>query len=203
MKNIIDYLMSKKNIFNLIINIGFIIFNFSLAIYYKSIWFVTFGIYYTILFLLRFLILYIYKSERINNKKISFYISSILFILISIVMIGITVLTYTFKTGTKFNEIIIISMAAYTTYKITMSIINHKKAREKDDFLYIIRTIGLADAFISLSNLQRNMLASFDDGSSFAVNMNLCLNITIAVFVLILGIFVFIKGIKKSKEIEE
>lgn len=203
MKNIIDYLISKKNIFNLIINIGFIIFNFSLAIYYKSIWFVTFGCYYTLLFLLRFFIIFIYNSNRINNKRISFYITSILFILISIVMVGITILTYTFKTGTKYNEIIIISMAAYTTYKIIMSIINHKKSRNKDDFSYIIRTIGLADAFISLSNLQRNMLASFDNGSDFSISMNLCLNITISGFVLLLGVIVFIKGIKESKEIEE
>lgn len=65
----------------------------------------------------------------------------------------------------------VISIAAYTFYKITMAVINMVKVRKmQSPSLITIRNIGVADALVSMLTLQTTMLASFQDTSTIDAN---------------------------------
>lgn len=64
--------------------------------------------------------------------------------------------------GKKYSEIHVIAVAAYTFYKVILSVINAVKARRlKSPLLMTIRNIGCADAMMSLLSLQAAMLLCF------------------------------------------
>lgn len=61
-----------------------------------------------------------------------------------------------------------ISMAAYTTYRMTMSIIHYLKSKRNENrFIRVIRTINLQDTLVSVLTLQNALIiANGDDMAS-------------------------------------
>ena len=52
-----------------------------------------------------------------------------------------------------------IAMAAYTTYRITISIIHFRKSRKKDDsLLFELRMINMTDALVAVLSLQNALI---------------------------------------------
>lgn len=70
------------------------------------------------------------------------------------------------------QEIMMITIAAYTFYKAAMAIVNAIKARrQQSSWLTAIRNIGCADAAASLLTLQRSMLVSFGGMSNRDISL--------------------------------
>ncbi len=64
--------------------------------------------------------------------------------------------------GYKYGSIMIYAVAAYTFWKVTMSVINIFKAKKSSDFIVMaVRNIGLADALVSLLSLQNALIRAF------------------------------------------
>ncbi len=88
--------------------------------------------------------------------------------------------------------------AAYAFYKITMAIINLVKAKAAmDPIVQTIRNIGFVDALTSMLVLESRLISTF---GSVDIDMRRLISISsisVCVFVVALGSYMVIRGIKK------
>ena len=102
----------------------------------------------------------------------------------------------------KHDEIVMITIATYSFYKITAAVIRAiKQRRNNAPLLIAIRTIGYAEVAASLLTLQRSMLVSFGsmDAADMAM-MNRLTGMAVCLFIWLLGIFTMRKGRKRRKK---
>lgn len=95
-----------------------------------------------------------------------------------------------------------ITIATYTFYKITMAIIRAVKQRKNPSpLLATIRCIGYADVAVSVLTLQRSMYASFGELTDKKAHMmNILTGAAVCLFVLALGLSMIVKGKKERKD---
>lgn len=128
-----------------------------------------------------------------------------MFIILTLAMSGIIVLIYTSNMYFEYAGLMIYAVAAFTFYKLTMSIINLFKAR-KQDALYVqsIRNINLASALVSIVVLQVALFHEFAPQYNTSVANGLTGGI-VSIVILALGIYMIIKAnlMLKKKENKE
>lgn len=169
-----------------------------------SFWLITMCVYYVILGTMRFsVVLCEYKNSSEVSIDTEFFVmklSGILLTILSIVLTGAIYLSLSQNIVTKYDEIIMITIATYTFYRITMTVIHAIKQRKNPSpLLAVIRNIGYAEVAASVLTLQQSMLASFGGMSdSKAHMMNALTGAVVCLFILILGISIWIRGIKKK-----
>lgn len=112
-----------------------------------------------------------------------------LLLLLNLALSGVVLLTIAKGTAKTHSEIMVISIAAYTFYKITMAVINMVKVRKmQSPSLITIRNIGVADALVSILTLQTTMLTSFQDTSTIDANqMNGITGLAVCILIALLG----------------
>ena len=175
-----------------------------LGVVHSSLWFITMCAYYTILSVMRFSAI---LCERKNHSKISIdaeyfvmTLTGILLSALSLVLIGVIYLSLTEHIAAKYESVIMITIAAYTFYKITMAILRAVTQRNNPSpLLAVIRCIGYSDVAASVLTLQRSMLVSFGTMSDAnTALMNSLTGAAVCLFILALGISMIKKGIKKK-----
>lgn len=177
------------------INIAYALYHGIMGAASHSVWLLLLGAYYIILSVMRFSAVLYYRNIKSSKNSFSelFLLNFLGWMLIlTSVILGFSVyLSYRFDTAVKYHEITMISIAAYTFYKITLTIINIVKAKKYNSLLLIaIRNIGCADAAASLLSLQRSMIVSFDGMSKQESElMNLLTGIGVCIFTLSLGFY--------------
>lgn len=105
--------------------------------------------------------------------------------------------------ATKYEEIMMITIATYTFYKITMTIVKAIKQHKNTSLLLkTIRNISYAEVSASILTLQRSMLISFDSMDNKQVFlMNAMTGAVVCLFVLILSLSMIIET--KRKELKQ
>ncbi len=94
----------------------------------------------------------------------------------------------------------IFAFAAYSFYKIVMSIINVVKSKKQTDVtIQAVRYIGLADALVSIFALQTAMFHEFSKGSGYAF-ANILTGSVVCILTVAFGINMIISSSKKSKQ---
>ena len=180
------------------INVAYTVYNGVIGIMNQSAWFITMAVYYSLLGIMRY---YAVNTERktsrmedrelIRKKQISVIrTDGSLLLLLNLALSGVVLLTIAKGTTKTHSEIIVISIAAYTFYKITMAVINMVKVRKmQSPILITLRNIGVADALVSLLTLQATMLASFRETSSVDPNrMNGITGLAVCILIAALGV---------------
>ena len=155
----------------LLANIMYAIYHGALGVVNQSLWFVTMFAYYMILSSMRFSAVLCEWKRKSQNIAV------------------------------KHHEIVMITIATYTFYKITVAVIRAIKQRKNTvPLLVVIRTIGYAEVAASLLTLQRSMLISFGsmDNEDIAL-MNSLTGISVCLFILLLGIFTILTSGKERK----
>lgn len=140
--------------------------------------------------------------ELIRKKQISVIrTDGSLLLLLNLALSGVVLLTIAKGTAKTHSEIIVISIAAYTFYKITMAVINMVKVRKmQSPILITLRNIGVADALVSLLTLQATMLASFRETSSLDPNrMNGITGLAVCILIAALGVSMICYTRKKKE----
>lgn len=140
--------------------------------------------------------------KLIRKKQLSVIrTDGILLLVLNIALIGVIILTITKDTAKRYSEIMVISIAAYTFYKIITSVMNMIKVRKlQSPILITIRNIGVADALVSMLTLQMTMLASFQERSSLDINrMNAMTGMGVCVLISILGASMIHYAYKKKE----
>lgn len=175
-------------IFSLLINIAYSFYNIILGTITHSWWFVTVGVYYSILSIMRFVILNTRKKKTKNNLN---RFTGIMLVLTSLPLAGMVILSSLKDRGVDHNEIVMITIALYTFIKITLATVNlvKTKGRKVSVTLNTLRHISFADAAVSIFSLQRSMLVSFDGMPESDIRIfNIVVGSAVCVVVFLLGL---------------
>ena len=144
---------------SLVVTMVFAIYNGYLGIYYSSVWYGTICVYYIILTILRGLIVkHLRNRQEKSRKKVYFTASVLLLILNSSLIVPIYLMVVQQK-PVNMTLVPAISMATYTTYKVTMASVNLKRRnRSADDLIRLLRSINFIDALVSIITLQNTLI---------------------------------------------
>ncbi|MDD4849076.1 MAG: hypothetical protein PHO10_00085 [Gemmiger sp.] len=127
-------------------------------------------------------------------------LSGIFLILLCFVLTGVIYIGVSQNIATTYDEITMITIAAYTFCKIAVAIVKAvKQHKNPSPILAVIRTIGYAEVAASVLTLQRSMLASFGAvNAAEARRMNACTGAAVCLFVLALGLALMARGKRKD-----
>ncbi len=152
----------------------FLVYNVWLGFVYKALWNFSIGIYYLLLLVLRGAIILAEKRWRYNEKeereqkrvRLFQHISRVLLLLDFALIVPIILMVF-LQRNVDMGMIPAVSVAAYTTYKVVIALINYTKARVRENIsLYGLRIINLKDAVVSVLTLQNTLVMVFSNGKS-------------------------------------
>ena len=177
----------KTVIFSTVINIGYAVANLFIGISDASYWFLMTAAYYTLLSLMRLLAV---STEKPKWETIITRAIGVMLVLSVFPLLGTVIISSFQKVGTKFHEIVMISIALYSFIKVSLAIVNIARARRFDSCtLKTLRSVSFADALVSILSLQRSMLISFGEMLEADVRIfNIVTGIAVCIFVFLIGI---------------
>ncbi len=146
------------------VTVAFALYNGYLGIDHHSLWHGTICVYYIILAMLRGLIIAaehrlsaLQNPEKKRNR--AYLASSVLLLLLNISLIVPIAIMVKQQKPVSMTLIPAIAMAAYSTYKITVSSINLKRRnRSANGLIRLLRTIHFIDALVSILTLQNTLI---------------------------------------------
>lgn len=187
-----------------VFNMLYALYHCVLGIINLSAWFIAMCAFYGILASMRFsAVLCEINQHRPDSDDTEIFVmkfSGALLVVLSIVLATVNYISLSQNIAKKYEEIIMISIATYTFYKVAMSIIKAVKQRKNPSpLLMTIRNICYAEVSASILNLQRSMLVSFDSKDNIQINfMNAVTGAAVCLFVLIIGLSMISKTGKRS-----
>lgn len=193
-----------------IINVAYTVYNGVLGVMHQSEWFITMAVYYSLLGIMRYHAVHTGRKisrmedqSLVKKKELSVIkTEGILLLLLNLALSGVVLLTIVQDTAKRYSEIMVITIAAYTFYKIITSVINMIKVRKlQSPILITIRNISVADALVSVLTLQMTMLASFQGRSTLNINqMNAMTGMAACILISLLGISMIYYSYKRNKK---
>ncbi len=188
------------------VTILFAFYNGFLGIRLLSIWHGGICVFYLLLAAIRGIILLTEKNNRARDdqqksecRRRTFIITAFLLLLLNLALILPISLMVVLKKPVNMGLIPAITMAAYTTYKITMASIHMLKQRRRNHnhiLIVELRTINFIDAFVSILTLQ-NTLIMVNQAKSSGNDMLVLSAISSAVIYAII-IFVTVRLLRKG-----
>lgn len=193
-----------------LINVAYTVYNGVLGVMHQSEWFITMAVYYSLLGIMRYHAVHTGRKisrmedqSLVKKKELSVIkTEGILLLLLNLALSGVVLLTIVQDTAKRYSEIMVITIAAYTFYKIITSVINMIKVRKlQSPILITIRNISVADALVSVLTLQMTMLASFQGRSTLNINqMNAMTGMAACILISLLGISMIYYSYKRNKK---
>ena len=149
-----------------LVGLGFIVFNVVLGIVYKSVWNISISVYYVLLAIVRGIVVHSQRKVNVadNQKKQEqykriYFKTHILMIFMDMCLIAPIAYMVIGERSYEYGLIPAIAMAAYTTYRITMGIINLGKSRKQENILIReLRTVNLQDSLAAVLTLQNALI---------------------------------------------
>ena len=152
-----DYYFSTvfSSAISTLISIVFALYNGALGIVYQSWWHGLICVYYLLLATIRAILI---GTIRKNQKTIRM-ITYLLLLVMDVSLIGPIYVMVSGERSYTYGLIPAIAMAAYTTYRITISIVHFRKSRKKDNsLLFELRMINMTDALVAVLSLQNALI---------------------------------------------
>lgn len=178
--------------FTLVVNFAYAVGNCVVGLVWQSWWFIAVGVYYAILSVSRFSVLQVRRRARGDRELEQFAkrITGILFVFLSVSLVGIVILSAMDSRGTKFHEIIMITIAVYAFSKVTFAVIGLVKSKKtRSPVTKTLRDISFAETVVSIFSLQRSMLVTFPGLSVGEIRIfNILTGSGVCLLVLLLGI---------------
>lgn len=197
-----DYSFRSIALFSLsfVINVGYALMNGVLGIVMRAVWYGVFAAYYLLLSALRCGILV--GSHRAKKRagedgallsvyRLKLYrLCGISLFVLEIALAAAVTLMVLSERPTPVSEVMAITSAAYTFYKIISAVVNLAKARRlQDPLLLCFRNINLADAAVSVLSLQVTLVAVFSDEIDFSMSLlNIFTGFVVCALTVCLGI---------------
>lgn len=190
--------------FSFAVTIIFALYNGFLGIRLRSIWHGGICVFYLLLAVIRGMILTSEKKNRTKDdqqksksRRRVFLISTIFLLLLNLSLILPVSLMVLLKKPVNMGLVPAITMATYTTYKITMASIHFRKQKHNPHILIVeLRTINFIDALVSILTLQ-NTLIMVNQVNSTDNKMLIVSSISSAVIYIII-IFVTVRLLKRG-----
>lgn len=194
--------------FSFLASLSFALFNGYLGIFRHSVWSGGIFVYYLLLLSVRGII--IAAEKRVRNesdeikersRKKTFIATSVILFLISIALVVPVSLMVLKQKEVNIGLIPAITVAAYTTYKVTFSIINYVRNRKNKNLsLRQIRTINLIDATLSVLTLQNTLIMVNGGSSDYSMTVLSAVSSLVGIiFIMALPVISIVRFVKENK----
>lgn len=185
-------------------NLIYAAYNGILGITGHSLWFVTLCVYYAVFSAMRFAaVLCAHKQSDLQHQLRVMGIAGVLLMVLPLVLAGFVYLSIVLDVTHRYSEIVMISIAAYTFYHITMAVLQVVRVRHvPSPLLRTMRNINLAHAAVSILSLQRSMMASFGPITADNTVQNALTGAGVCLFVWGLGLHMTLQQ-KTAKEVQQ
>lgn len=184
--------VENLTLMSLATNLSFAVYNCVVGLSSKSWWYITLGIYYVILSVMRHALLQIKRKASSDESYQRFVkrFTGFMLMALSVSLVGTVILSVVTDRGTKHHEIVMITIALYAFTKVTLAIINLVKARKNDSaIIKALRNVSFADALVSIFSLQRSMLVSFGGMDPDTIKLfNILTGAGVCILVFLLGL---------------
>ncbi len=156
------------------INLLYVVFNIYSAFRYSTAWFFIFAVYYSIMAVMRFLMLrYVTKvgigKNRLGELKRAVLCSYIL-VTVNLSLAGAVLMVVNFGRGFSYDGILIYVVAMYTFYITASAIVGIVKYRKYDSpVMSMAKFVSLASALFSMLTLETAMFSQFGGDTSLEV----------------------------------
>lgn len=188
-------------------NILFIAFNFVSAILYKSNWFGLFAVYYTLIGLIRFLILRHIKESKTKQNRISEHkcarLCSFFLLTFNVILSGAIFMISKYHEGFKHNGWFLYVLSGTVIIVLVVDIINVIKYRNhKCPLIYVSQGIKLTSAMFSLLCLETALIAQLginmlSQHQSFLLALS---GLIISGIVILISFYTIVKSTKMLKQ---
>lgn len=173
---------------------------------YRSMWFVVLAGYYTILAVMRFLLLRYVRVTAIGQNRLGELnrsrLCSCILLLLNFVLSGAVLMILYQNKGYNYHGILIYVMALYTFYITTHAIIGLVRYRKyKSPVMTTARIIALSAALVSMLNLETAMFAQFGADMT-PENQRIFIVLTgagVSIAVITLSVLLIVKATKEIK----
>ena len=180
--------------------ICFTVYNGTLGFIFESTRHISIFAYYVFLLLIKGLLVFgISNKKTRSNQLLVVYITFIMLIVMTIAMMAPAVLLVLDKRTYNLGLIPSIASAAYTTYSITMSIVNMKKAKNTDSpIIKQIRLVNIVNTLMSILVLQNTLILANGGYTDSMKQLSMISSVGIIVLIIIIEIYEFILVITKK-----
>ncbi|MBQ8145085.1 MAG: hypothetical protein IJ042_09910 [Butyricicoccus sp.] len=177
------------------------------GVYYSSVWWGAVAFYYMVLALIRFLLLRYMNSNQSRADLLSEYrryrLCGILMVLLNLALSGIVFQMVWQNRAYTYPEIILIAIATYTFYTVTVSIIDLVKYRKfKSPVMSASKAIRFAAALVSLLNLETAMLARYSDDEAFRRLMTALTGTGVCLIVLVISVIMVVRANREIRALQ-
>lgn len=181
-------------------NLLYAVYHGVLGVLNLSLWFIAMCAFYGILATMRFSAVLCEGSHHLRSSDDTelfvMGFSGILLIILGIVLATVNYISLSQNIAAKHEEIMMITIAAYTFCKIAMTVVKAvKQHKNPSPLLRTIRNISYAEVSASVLTLQRSMLVSFGSVDRGQIRMmNATTGAAVCLFVLMLGLSMITKS---------
>ena len=139
-------------------------------------------------------------KNKDNKKNISSYIrGGVVLSISSIFYIAYTIFQIYFPSNFQYNTIIAISIAAFATYSIAMSIVGIIRAKGKTMLIKEYKFTNFATAFTNLVLTQIALLSIASTSGNVAI-FNAVIGVIVGIVILGIGLYLTIDGLIKKRK---
>lgn len=201
-----DYILRHKVslYFSLSWNIIYAIFKLVLGVMYKSIWFISFAIYYLLVIIIRINIANVEIRHSIDLKEeyLKYRKCGVILLFLNIILTIIVFVTINQSITVTYHTYIAISMAIYTFFILIESIISFVKYRKYNrPLVEMAKIVGVVVSLISILSLEIVMLSTFGDISRDVSKLLVILTgLGISIIISIICVCIIIKSTKWLKK---
>lgn len=190
---------------SLIVTAGYAIFYAMLGIALLSVWYGMLAWYYVMIVVMRAIVVFYHRRKRRRGENVNEYkerISRAKIYKNCGIVIGLLTLPLSIAILLMVSDhaafshagLMIYVAATYTTYKVVMTIRHLIKARKSTDMtVRTVRSINLADTFVSILALQTAMFSSFTPEFDTAI-FNAVTGAVVCLATVLIGIFMIANG---------
>lgn len=193
--------------FGFLINLLYVGVKLFSGAYYKSVWFGTLAVYYTLLAVMRFSLLHqMRKQEKTESGKAApwrrYRLCGMILLFMNWALLGIIVLVLCQNRGFEYPGVLIYAMALYTFYATIMAVRNVIKFRKYGSpVLSAAKVINLTAALVSMLSLETAMLTQFGtaDDAEFRQIMMAATGFGVSAVVLGMAVYMIVHATKTIK----
>lgn len=189
------------------INLVYVVIKLISGICYRSVWFGTLAVYYSLLAVMRFLLLRHVNRNSFGKEPVSelkrYRLCGIMLMIMNLALAGVVILMLRKNEGFNYAGFLIYIMAMYAFYTIIAAITSAVKYRKYNSpVMSAAKIIQLAAALVSMLSLQTAMLTQFNTGrnpEAFRQIMIAVTGGTVCLMIFVLGVFMIVNATWKLK----
>ena len=191
------------------LNLIYAVMKLFFGVYYRSVWFGTLGVYYTLLTAMRFLLLRHVNRQTFGKEPIPewnrYRLCGAILLPMTLALSGVTLLVIEKNEGFQYPGYLIYVMAMYAFYAAITAAVHIVKYRKfHSPVLLAVKVISLASALVSLLSLETAMITQFGDSGDalFRMVMVGCTGAGICAIILGMAVFMLIHATKQLRGLQ-